>query len=186
MGRFPEMSCVLLWSAIIRVAKQHISAWRAVVAVMLLALTVAAGCGDVRPFCELGGSCSSDDTDDGGDGEEDDCINRIGQENTIELASTPEEIDVRVGNVVNVEVRVVTPVAGRTYSLAIIEQPTSGRIPNDSIVTAPNAGTMTFRFEATTSTEFTTDNMEVSVTDSASEEGCLDITIRVQRAVPSQ
>jgi hypothetical protein len=182
MGRFPEMSCVLLWSALSRVATQHISAWRAVVAVLLLGLTVVAGC-DVRPFCDLGGSCSSDSTEDGGDGGEDDCINRIGQENTIELASTPEEIDVRVGNVVNVEVRVVTPVAGRTYSLSIIEQPTSGRIPSDSIETNPDEGTMTFTFEATTSTEFTTDNMEVGVTDSASEEGCLDITIRVQRAV---
>jgi hypothetical protein len=96
------------------------------------------------------------------------------------------EIDVRVGNVVSVAVEVVTPVEGRTYSLAIIKQPTSGRIPNDSIVTDRVEGTMTFTFEATTSTEFTTDNMEVSVTDSASEEGCLDITIRVQRAVALQ
>jgi hypothetical protein len=182
MGRFPEMSCVLLWSALSRVVKQHIRAWRAVVAVMLLGLTVVAGC-DVRPFCDLGGSCSSDGTDDGG---EDDCINRIGQENTIALASTPEEIDVRVGNVATVEVRVVTPVAGRTYSFNIIEPPTSGQIDNESIDTDPNAGTMTFRFEATTSTDFTTDNMEVSVTDSASEEGCLDITIRVGLAVAPQ
>ena len=174
------MSCVLLWSAIIRVAKQHISAWRAVVAVMLLGLTVVAGC-DVRPFCGLGGSCSSDGTDDGGDGGEDDCINRIGQDNTIELASTPEEIDVDVGDVVTVEVRVVNPVSGRTYpSFNITEQPTtSGQIDSESIVINDRAGTMSFRFEATMSTEFTTDTMEVSVTDSASEQGCLEITIRV-------
>ena len=166
------MSCVLLWSAISRVAKQHISAWRAVVAVMLLGLTVVAGC-DVRPFCDLDGSCSSDETDDdGGD--------------TIALASTPEEIDAEVNDVLTVVVRVVTPVAGRTYSFNIIDPPTSGQIDNESIDTDPNAGTMTFRFEATTSTDFTTDNMEVSVTDSASEEGCLDITIRVGLAVAPQ
>ena len=178
------MSCVLLWSAISRVAKQHISAWRAVVAVMLLGLTVVAGC-DVRPFCDLGGSCSSDGTDDGGDGGEDDCINRIDQENTIELASTPEEIDVRVGNTVDVIVRVVTPVTGRTYSFTFIKQPTSGRI-NDTNEGDPNAGTKQFTFTATTSTEATTDDMEIGVTDSTSEEGCLSITIRVGQALAPQ
>ena len=172
------MSCVLLWSAIGRVAKQHISAWRAVVAVMLLGLIVVAGC-DVRPFCELEGSCSSDGTDDGGDGGGDDCINRTGQENTIELASTPAEIDVLVGDEAAVQVRVVTPVSGRTYFFNITEQPTSGQIDNESREDDASAGTMSFRFEATTSTEFSNDTMEVSVTDSASEVGCLEITITV-------
>ena len=173
------MSCVLLWSAIIRVAKQHISAWRAVVAVMLLGLTVVAGC-DVRPFCELGGSCSSDGTEDGGDGGEDDCITRIGQENTIVLESTPEEIDVRVGTEQQVIVTVVDPVSGRTYALAISEGPqTSGQIVAGSTETDPNVGRITFTFRATTSTEFTNDTMEVSVTDSADEVGCLEIRIIV-------
>ena len=179
------MSCVLLWSAISRVAKQHISAWRAVVAVMLLGLTVVAGC-DVRPFCELEGSCSSDGTDDGGDGGGDDCNNRLGEDSTIELASTPPEIDVLVGASVNVSVRVVNREQGRTYALGIQKRPTSGQIDDASIVTNMNEGTMTFPFRATTSTEFTTDDIEISVEDSASEVGCLDITVRVGPAVNLQ
>jgi hypothetical protein len=176
------MSCVLLWSAIIRAAKQHISAWRAVVAVMLLGLTVVTGC-DVRPFCELGGSCSSDGADDGG---EDDCINRVGEENTIELRSTPEEINVRVGQTRDVTVEVVDPVPGRTYTLGINQPPTtSGRI-DDDIDTDPDVGRMTFTFRATTSTEFTTDTMEVGVEDSEDEVGCLEITISVAPAVGLQ
>jgi hypothetical protein len=166
MGRFPEMSCVLLWSAISKVAKQHISAWRAVVAVMLLGLTVVAGC-DVRPFCDLDGSCSSDETDDdGGD--------------TIALASTPEEIDAEVGDVLTVVVRVVTPVAGRTYSFRISEQPTlGGQIDTASIEENETEGTYSFRFEATAVTGSTIDNIRIDVTDSASEEGSLDISVSV-------
>ena len=161
------MSCVLLWSAISRVAKQHISAWRAVVAVMLLGLTVVAGC-DVRPFCEVEGSCSSDGTDDGGGGD------------TIALASTPEEIDVDVGTVLTVRVRVVNRVSGRTYSFSIIEQPTlSGQIIQESIETDPDEGIMTFRFEATTVTGSTIDDIRIEVTDSASEEGSLEIPVSV-------
>jgi hypothetical protein len=161
------MSCVLLWSAISRVAKQHISAWRAVVAVMLLGLTVVAGC-DVRPFCDLEGSCSSDETDDGGGGD------------PITLASTPEEIDVDVGDVVTVQVRVVTPVSGRTYSFRISEQPTlGGQIDNASIEINESEGIMSFTFEATTLTGSTIDNIGIDVTDSASEEGSLDISVSV-------
>jgi hypothetical protein len=157
----------LLWSAISRVAKQHISAWRAVVAVMLLGLTVVAGC-DVRPFCDLEGSCSSDETDDGGGGD------------PIALASTPEEIDVDVGDVLTVEVRVVTPVSGRTYSFRISEQPTlGGQIDNASIEINESEGTMSFTFEATTLTGSTIDNIGIDVTDSASEEGSLDISVSV-------
>ena len=161
------MSRVLLWSAISRVAKQHISAWRAVVAVMLLGLTVVAGC-DVRPFCDLEGSCSSDETDDGGGGD------------PIALASTPEEIDVEVGDVVTVQVRVVTPVSGRTYSFRISEQPTlGGQIDNASIEINESEGIMSFTFEATTLTGSTIDNIGIDVTDSASEEGFLDISVSV-------
>ena len=161
------MSCVLLWSAISRVAKQHISAWRAVVAVMLLGLTVVAGC-DVRPFCEVEGSCSSDGTDDGG------------EDGTIALTSTPEEIDANVGDVVTVQVRVVNPVADRTYSFNITEQPTrNGQIDNESIETDDRAGIMSFRFEASTQTSISIENIEISVTDSASEEGSLEISVVV-------
>jgi hypothetical protein len=166
MGRFPEMSCVLLWSAISRVAKQHISAGRAVVAVMLLGLTVVAGC-DVRPFCEVEGSCSSDEMDDGG------------EDGTITLTSTPEEIAVDVGDVVTIQVRVVNRVEGRTYSFNITKQPTSGQIDNESIEDDERAGIMSFRFEASTQTSATTDNIGISVTDSASEEGSLDIRVIV-------
>jgi hypothetical protein len=165
------MSCVLRWSAISRVAQQHISAWRAVVAVLLLGLTVVVGC-EVRPFCEATESGCSDEMDD-------DEVGNCGEDTTIALASTPEEVDVEVDEVVTVEVRVVTPAAGRTYSFRISEQPTSGMIPNESIETDPALGRMTFRFNATTSTGFTNDNIEISVTDSASEEGCLRITVRV-------
>ena len=161
------MSCVLLWSAISRVAKQHISAWRAVVAVMLLGLTVVAGC-DVRPFCDLEGSCSRDETDDGGGGD------------TIALASTPEEIDAEVNDVLTVVVRVVTPVAGRTYSFTISEEPTlGGQIDNTSIETNESEGTMRFTFRATAVTGSTIDNIRIDVTDSASEEGSLDIPVSV-------
>ena len=170
------MSCVLLWSAIIRVAKQHISAWRAVVAVMLLGLTVVAGC-DVRPFCGLGGSCSSDGTDDGGEG---DCINRIGQENTIELESTPEEIDLRVGQPTDVVVEVRNRVPDRRYVFSIIKQPTSGQFESAN-ETDPN-GRKTYTFQATTPTGSTTDDVEIGVSDNENEEGCLDITIRVDSA----
>jgi hypothetical protein len=175
------MSCVLFWSAIIRVAQQHISVWRAVVAVILLGLTVVAGCGDVRPFCEVGGSCSSDGTEDGGDSGVDDCINRIGQENTIELESTPEEIDLRAGQETDVIVRVVDPEPGRTYVFTIIKQPTHGQIESAN-VTDPN-GEKTYRFEATTPTDTSTDDTEIGVEDNENEEGCLDITIRVFPAV---
>ena len=161
------MSCVLLWSAISRVAKQPISAWRAVAAVMLLGLTVVAGC-DVRPFCDLEGSCSSDETDDDGGGD------------SIALASTPEEIDVDVDDVLTVEVRVVTPVSGRTYSFRISEQPTlGGQIDSASIEINESEGTMSFTFEATTLTGSTIDNIGIDVTDSASEEGSLDISVSV-------
>jgi hypothetical protein len=167
MGRFPEMSCVLLWSAISRVAKQHISAGRVVVAVMLLGLTVVAGC-DVRPFCELEGSCSSDEMDDGG------------EDGMITLASIPEEINVEVGDVLTVQVKVVNRVEGRTYSFNITEQPTSGQIDIQSIEDDERAGTMSFRFEASTQTTGLTDNIGISVTDSASEEGFLDILVIVR------
>jgi hypothetical protein len=188
MGRFPEMSCVLLWSAISRVAKPHISAWRAVVVIILLGLTVVAGC-DVRPFCDLGGSCSSDETDDGGtdDGGTDDCINRIDQENTIALRSTPEEIDVRVGQPTEVIVEVVDPVEGRLYVFTIIKPPTSGQF-EEANVTEPN-GRKTYRFEATTSTGSTTDEVEIGVKDNTPntpEEGCLSIRIRVGQALAPQ
>jgi len=162
------MSCVLLWSAISRVAKQPISAWRVVVAVMLLGLTVVAGC-DVRPFCDLEGSCSSDETDDSEGGDP-----------MIALASTPEEIDVEVGDVLTVQVRVVTPVSGRTYSFRISEQPTlGGQIDNASIENNETEGTMRFTFEATTLTGSLIDNIRIDVTDSASEEGSLDISVLV-------
>jgi hypothetical protein len=168
MGRFPEMSCVLLWSAISRVAKQHISAWRAVVAVMLLGLTVVAGC-DVRPFCDLEGSCSSDEMDDGEGGDP-----------MIPLASTPEEIDAEINDVLTVQVRVVTPVSDRTYSFRISEQPTvGGQIDTESIEENETAGTMSFRFEATTVTGSTIDEIRIEVTDSASEEGSLVIPVSV-------
>ena len=161
------MSCVLLWSAISRVAKQPISAWRAVVAVMLLGLAVVAGC-DVRPFCELEGTCSSDETDDDGGGD------------SIALASTPEEIDVEVNDVLTVQVRVVTPVSGRTYSFRISEQPTlGGQIDTASIEENETEGTMRFTFEATAVTGSTIDNIRIDVTDSASEEGSLDISVSV-------
>jgi hypothetical protein len=166
MERFPEMSCVLLWSAISRVAKQHISAGRAMVAVMLLSLIVVTGC-DVRPFCEVEGSCSSDEMDDGG------------EDSMITLTSTPEAIDADVGDVVTVQVEVVNLVEGRTYSFNITEQPTSGQINNESIEDDEHAGTMSFRFEATTQTSGIRDNIGISVTDSASEEGSLDIRVRV-------
>jgi hypothetical protein len=134
---------------------------------MLLGLTVVAGC-DVRPFCDLEGSCSSDETDDGGGGD------------PIALASTPEEIDVDVDDVLTVEVRVVTPVSGRTYSFRISEQPTlGGQIDSASIEINESEGTMSFTFEATTLTGSTIDNIGIDVTDSASEEGFLDISVSV-------
>jgi len=161
------MSWVLLWSAISRVATQHSSAWRAVVAVMLLGLTVVAGC-DVRPFCEVEGSCSSDGTDDGG------------EEGTIALTATPEEIDANVGDVVTVQVRVVNPVADRTYSFNITEQPIrNGQIDNQSIETDNRVGIMSFRFEASAQPSISIENIEISVTDSASEEGSLEISVEV-------
>ena len=162
------MSCVLLWSAISRVAKQHISAWRAVVAIMLLGLTVVAGC-DVRPFCEVEGTCSSEGTDDGGEGDP-----------MIALASNPEELDVEEDDVVTVQVRVVNRVPGRTYSFRISQQPTlSGQIDNTSIEINEREGTMSFTFEATTLTGSTIDEIHIEVTDSASEEGFLEIPISV-------
>ena len=102
-----------------------------------------------------------------------------GGDDTIELASIPEEIDVRVGDVVTVVVRVVTPVAGRTYSFSISEQPTSGQIDAASIEIDPDEGILSFRFEAITPTDIAADNIEISVIDSASEEGSLNIPVRV-------
>jgi hypothetical protein len=160
------MSCVLLWSAISRVAKQHISAGLAVMAVMLLGLTVVAGC-DVRPFCELEGSCSSDGMDDDG------------EDSTITLISIPEEINVDVNDVVSVQVQVDNPIEGRTYSFNITEQPTSGQIDNESIEYDERAGRMSFRFEASTQTTGLNDNIGISVIDSASEEGFHDIRVVV-------
>jgi hypothetical protein len=64
-----------------------------------------------------------------------------------------------------------------------IKQPTNGQIDSDSIVREPNEGRITFTFEATTPTDFSTDDMEVGVEDSENEEGCLDITIRVGPAL---
>jgi hypothetical protein len=55
------MSSVLRWSAICRMAKQTMSAWRAVVVGMMLCLMVVAGC-DVRPFNELLGDESAERT----------------------------------------------------------------------------------------------------------------------------
>ena len=100
-------------------------------------------------------------------------------EDTIDLEATPEEIDVRVGDVVTVLVRVVTPVAGRTYSFAITEQPTSGQIDAASIEADSRRGILSFRFEATTPTDVTIDNIGINVEDSASEEGSLNIPVRV-------
>lgn len=104
-------------------------------------------------------------------------------EDTIALEAIPEEIDVRVGQVVTVAVRVVTPVAGRTYVFNITERPTSGQIDADSIEINPDAGTMAFHFEATTPTGFTIDNIGITVTDSAAEEGSLNIPVRVRKPV---
>ena len=85
-----------------------------------------------------------------------------------------------VGDVLTVQVRVVTPVSGRTYSFRISEQPTlGGQIDNASIENNETEGTMRFTFEATTLTGSTIDNIGIDVTDSASEEGSLDISVLV-------
>ena len=83
-------------------------------------------------------SCSGDEMDDGG------------EDGTITLTSTPEEIDVDVGDVSTVQVRVVNRVEGRTYTFNITERPTSVQIDNESIEEDGGAGIMSFRFEATT------------------------------------
>jgi hypothetical protein len=103
-----------------------------------------------------------------------------GEDGMITLASIPEEINVEVGDVLTVQVRVVNPVQGRTYSFSITEQPTSGQIDMESIEDDESAGTMSFRFEASTQTTGLTDNIGISVTDSASEEGFLDILVIVR------
>jgi hypothetical protein len=103
-------------------------------------------------------------------------------EDTIALAATPEEIDVEVGDVVTVVVQVVNRVSGRTYAFTISEQPTSGQIDADSVETDSSEGIMSFRFEATTPTGFTTDTIGITVTDSAGEEGSLDIAVSVRAA----
>jgi hypothetical protein len=60
------MSFVLLWSAICRRAQRTIHAWQVVIVGMMLCLTIAAGC-DVRPFSELFGDESAEETDTGDD-----------------------------------------------------------------------------------------------------------------------
>ena len=85
-----------------------------------------------------------------------------------------------VGDVLTVQVRVVTPVSGRTYSFRISEQPTlGGQIDNESIEINDSEGIMSFTFEATALTGSTIDNIRIDVTDSASEEGTLDISVSV-------
>lgn len=163
----------LLWSAILRMAKQTMSAWRAVVAVMMLCLMVAAGC-DVRPFSELFGNDSEEETDadgdtgTGGDTDADDDE----EPDSEALEFTPVEIETSVNTPGTAQVTVVNGDAGRTYTYEFTTKPDNGEadIDNNGLITfTPNPG-----FDGS-------DNLVVRVTDDGSpaRSGSLPISITV-------
>ena len=102
----------LLWSAILRMAKQTISAWRAVVVGLILCLTVVAGC-DVRPFSELFGH-DTEEENGADDGETDD--GETPDSTELELNPDPDAIVTPVNMPATVQVNIDNRESGRTYT----------------------------------------------------------------------
>jgi hypothetical protein len=178
------MTLSFLWSAIIGAAKKIVRAWRFAVAVMLLSLVIVAGC-DVRPFSEFGGDDNGseandndpdnedpDNEDPGGDnddemppivpsiasGDENGGDDDEGPDDTthLQLTATPTAIETTINIEQTIDINVVNPEAGRTYTYTITTNPTNG-IPDMN----NDTGVLTY----TSDIAIENDSLEVTVTD---------------------
>jgi hypothetical protein len=171
-------SFLLLWSAILRMAKQTMSTWRAVVVGMMLCLMVVAGC-DVRPFSELFGHDSEEEndtgsgggTDDGGTDDDETDDGETPDSTELELTATPPEIEIPENTQqTTVQVTINNPTSGRMHTFSIATPPDNGTAGID------NNGLLTF----TPETGFDgSDDLVVRVTDDGSPARSGDITITI-------
>jgi hypothetical protein len=141
------ISSVLLWSAIRRMAKQTMSAWRAAVVGMILCLMVVAGC-DVRPFNELFGHDSEEDTDTDTDETPD--------AESLVLTASPESIVISENTPqTTVQVTVVDRDPSLTYTFTVTD-------PENGTATIDNNGLLTFTPDTDSNR---TGSLVVTVTD---------------------
>lgn len=159
-----------LWPAILRMAQQGMSAWRAVIVIIMLCLMVVNGC-DVRPFSTIAGK--ETDSDEDGTDEDDD----TGEDNTtgsLLLNADPEEIDIPENSSQQVQVMIDNPDPDRTYTFDVTLTNASGRVPIDD-ETDEN---ITFTYAP--DDDFSgTDSIVVTVTDDGVPAQTGDITIDV-------
>jgi hypothetical protein len=165
------MALSFLWSAITDSVKKIMRAWRLVVAVVLLSLVMVAGC-DVRPFSEFSGddngSENSDDTDGDDTNEPDD------DEPDDTLTVTPTTLTTSVNTMETINLNVVDPETGRTYTFDITTDPENGNAEIDEF--DDDTGRLTY----TPDTAFTgPDSLEVTVMANGTPARSGTITIQI-------
>lgn len=153
---------VCFWSAILRMVKQHMSAWRAVIVGIMLCLMVVNGC-DVRPF--NGETADNADED---DDEDDDTTD------SLMLNANPKEIDIAEGTSRQVRVTIENPDSDRTYTFDVTLTNDSGSITRDT--EDDESISLTY----TPDDDFSgTDSLVVTATDDGDPPQTGDITIDI-------
>jgi hypothetical protein len=135
------MSSLGLWSGLVRIARQGMSAWRIAVVCVLLCLVTMVGC-DVRPFNELFGE---DNAEENATGEADTADEEPDPTEQLDLTADPEEIVTVENTPKTVQVSVNDPDTTRTYTFGIKTPPapTSGNAAidvNGRLTFTPSAG----------------------------------------------
>ena len=170
---------VCFWSAILRMVKQSMSAWRAVIVVIMLCLMVVNGC-DVRPFngetVENADSADADDDPDESDETDDD---EDATTDALMLHADPEEIDIAEDTSQQVQVTIENPDPDRTYTFEVTLTNASG------IVTLEAEDDESISFTYTPNADFSgTDSLVVTATDDGDPPQTGDITIELTVGSP--
>jgi Bacterial Ig domain len=168
------MSSFWLWSGLIRIVRQSISAWRMAVVCVLLCLVTMAGC-DVRPFNELFGE---DNAEENAADEADEADEEPDTTEQLDLSATPPAIETPQNTPQTIQVSVDEPDLERTYTFAIKTPPvaTSGTAIIDvdgSLSFTPSAGFVG------------TDQVTVTVTDDGLPARSGEITIGITVSAPN-
>ena len=165
-----------LWSALLRIAQQGMSAWRAVIVIIMLCLMVVNGC-DVRPFSTIAGKETNSDEDGTDEDDEDDEDDGTDEDNTtgsLMLNADPEEIDIAENTSERVQVTLENPDPERTYAFEVPRTTTNGT------VTIDDEADESITFTYTPNDDFSgTDSIVVTVTDDGVPAQMGDITIDV-------
>lgn len=161
-----------LWSAPLRIAQQSMSAWRAVIVIIMLCLMVVNGC-DVRPFSTIAGKETNSDEDGTDEDDEDDGTDEDNTTGSLMLNADPEEIDIPENSSQQVRVTIDSPDPDRTYTFDVTRTATSGTVTIDS---EDDESLITYTPDA----DFVgTDSIVVTVTDDGVPPQTGDITIEI-------